>query len=239
MVLCDSHIVPKWSYKRMRHNSFKNKNPMFIRSGKAIQTSDQVREYLLCSACEQHIGKFDSWASHVLYQADHTAPILNRAHRAPERWLVLTEGDAAMLSRFCLSVFWRAHASSRLDTSLGNYGDAVRKYLLDDHLLPSEISLVTCFYECKPGGGSQIDALATLPTSSRNTGFYQHRFVLFGLDAILAVGKLVPPVYKRYCLIQSMPRRLILEDSDQVIEWMAKPFAEAMVWRQRRGYVDD
>jgi hypothetical protein len=228
--------MPKWAYKRSRDESAQNKNPMLYRNGTAIQTSEQIAEQMLCDTCEQRLGRLDNWASRVLYQVDHSAPILARAIRDPAGWLDLSSDDAETLVQFCMSIFWRAHTSKHLGTSLGRYGDAVRNYLHDDVPLPHEVVLITSFYECSPGGGSQLDALVTLPTSQRNTGFHQHRFILFGLDATLVVGQQVSSLYRQYCLIRSPPRKMYLVHSDQVVKWVAQSFAEAILWRKKRGY---
>jgi len=230
-----SHVMPKWSYRRVRDATAKNPNPMVVANGVAIQSSKQAREYMLCDACEQRLGRLDDWASRVLYQADGSAPLLTRTVRDPGGWLTLTDEDADNLARFCLSILWRAHTATSLSTSLGAYGDVVRDYLMASSDLPPEIVPIACFYECSPGGGSDIRALATTPASSRNAGYHQHRFALCGLDAIIAVGRQVPAVYRKYCLIRSTPRRVLLVASDTIIDWLAKPFAKAVAWRHKRG----
>ncbi len=237
-VLINSHILPKWAYKRARQtNTPGNPNPVVVdvRKGKIIRTSRQTSEAMLCAKCDQNLGRCDRWAAEALYQRNGTAPLLARGTRVARGYIILPEAEAGKLALFCLSVFWRAHLSRSMDVSLGTYAEGIRGFLHDSAPLPPEVALVTFFHESAPNAGSILDTFFAQPVSSKNRGFFHHRFVLFGLDAVLGVGKLLRPEYHSLCIVKSNPRRLVLEHTEELINWMAEPVAGVIRRRRARG----
>jgi hypothetical protein len=232
----ESHILPKWAYKRARDSRAKNPNPMVVADGTAIQTSKQITEYMLCDNCEQLLGRDDNWASRALYQEDGSAPLVQRSTRERDA-LVVSDEDADALVRFCLSVIWRGHHAKDLATDLGPYADSIRDYLYGSGPVPDAVVPIVCFYECSPGKTDYAAMLFT-PVTNHNKGYHLHRFVLFGIDALIGVGGRVPGANKRLCLARSKPRRVVLSKSEQVVEFVGGMFAEAVRWRRARGFRD-
>jgi hypothetical protein len=61
-VLIDSHLLPRALYRLTRDNTMKNPNPVLVTKGKDVQTSSQMKRYLLCSVCEDLFSKNgESW----------------------------------------------------------------------------------------------------------------------------------------------------------------------------------
>jgi hypothetical protein len=60
--LIDSHFLPKSLYRLIREPTLKNPNPFLVTRGKALQTSTQLKRYLLCWKCEDRFNKNgESW----------------------------------------------------------------------------------------------------------------------------------------------------------------------------------
>lgn len=233
--LQESHILPRWAYRRARDKTSKNANPIVMSGGTAIKSSKQTKEHMLCFSCEQLLGKVDNWASRAFYQDDGRAPIVQWSTRDPTGGsLNLIEHDADRLRRFILSVVWRAHHATEIDPSLGKYADAVRDHLFESKPLPGEIAVVACLLESRPGAGSKCDSLCVLPVSSRLDGYRHHRFIVAGLDAVVAIGQQIDPVLRKYCLVRTSPR-ILLADSDSIVDWVGPMVVQGRAWRKKRG----
>jgi len=89
-----------------------------------------IREHLLCSDCEQRIGKYEKYFCRVWYEKP-----LVPAHFA-ERLNWVSGLDYAKFKLFHLSVLWRMSVSS-LDefkaASLGSHSERIRQMLLTDN----------------------------------------------------------------------------------------------------------
>jgi hypothetical protein len=117
VVLKDSHIIPKWAFKRAAGGG---NAPVRISDGLALQTSRQVKEYLLCDACEALLCKDEDVVARLAYQVDGSIGLLRDAQI--ERWnesgpyvgrAEIPNLDTVAIARFGASVFWRAHVSTR------------------------------------------------------------------------------------------------------------------------------
>jgi hypothetical protein len=89
--LRDSHIWPKFAYKR--YVSDQNKGGSFTDLGAIKHHNKQVTDYLLCQACEQRFSRFEAYA----------AEFLNRVEREPQ----LGHAYDKPLHDFAVSVSWR------------------------------------------------------------------------------------------------------------------------------------
>jgi len=76
--LRESHIVPSWAYRRARdRTSIGPPDPIRVSEGVVVQTSEQVKERLLCGACEQRLCKDENYVSKLAYQEDGTLGLLH------------------------------------------------------------------------------------------------------------------------------------------------------------------
>ncbi len=104
--LCESHIQPRWLYKDRDTGS-----GFFL-----ISESDPFRkaapigpyEYLLCTACEEHMGKYDTYSAGFFRGADKWQ--VEAPHGMKIR--VVPAYDYKLLKLFMMSVLWRAAAAS-------------------------------------------------------------------------------------------------------------------------------
>lgn len=237
--LQDSHIQPKWAYRRIRQSSdgHPNPNPVHFRDGSATQTSRQLTQHLLCRQCEQRFSAREAYVASVVYQVDGSAPMFARLTplpaetRPPWRLAEPLGLDLEQIAYFAASVFWRAHVCADLASySLGpNHAEAVRQYLLGNTPFPQQGSMVLLLDEDSPGAGCEIANLFTMPISQRAHGHYIHTFALFGLHPMLVVGALVPDAFKKFCIIRGDTPRAFIQAPTQ------SPFGFAMADAVKRS----
>jgi hypothetical protein len=122
--LMDSHIMPKWAYRRTRDltGAVGSPHPIQVKDGVAVQTSAQITEYMLCRGCEELLGRDENYVSKLAYQEDQTLglaqyvredAIFSRGLRmlagVRTRAVAISHLDCQAIARFAASVFWRAH----------------------------------------------------------------------------------------------------------------------------------
>lgn len=80
--LRDSHIIPGWAYERIRQQAAldsysTNKNPLRVKeNGIAVQVSNEIKEYMLCDACEQKFGIQENWFKQLTEPETDGLPLL-------------------------------------------------------------------------------------------------------------------------------------------------------------------
>lgn len=226
--LRESHIVPKWAWKRARADSTeKNPNPVVFMDDVVLQTSKQVVEELLCHDCEQRFGKVEDYIARITFQPDNTAPLLdlvgdvllqtNRTRAVPAGKL-----NHEFVTFFGVSVIWRASVSKSVPAcSLGpKYEEQFRRYLLGEVGLPTACALAVAFSDLQIEGAGNMAAICTTPTTERLDGHHVHRFPIFGLMYCLAVGNRLPQWAKTACHARSPEHLLLLSPQDDLIRWL-------------------
>jgi hypothetical protein len=227
-VLRDSHIMPRWTYRRVIQTGSGDPNPIIVRNDDARRGGRQFTEYLLCSPCEQRIGRWENYVSTVAVQNDDRFPAAEAATRIDELCLPdvtvvdLSALDVAAIVRFGSSVIWRASVSREFDrVQLGErYEPLVRRYLLDDsatfpHFAKLHVELI------RPER-LRIDRVVIGPYSSKWEGCHIHRFALFGFRFHVFVGGLVPDYFSELCAARTA--RGTLTDGSSLLPDMARMF---------------
>jgi len=194
--LQDSHIVPKWAYKRIRGKAIKgNPHPMHVKDKRAVTTSMQVTDFLLCSNCEQRIGRVDHYVSTQCLQTNGTVPL----REAPQVIWVSDDRNFALLDtssleldalcRFAISVIWRAHVSAMVpQIDLGTNAESIRAYLSGETDYPSSVHVAVQTYVEPDGHGSLADHTIILPESHSNGDATAYWFLVCGLHFEVSVG---------------------------------------------------
>jgi hypothetical protein len=127
--LQDSHFVPKAIYRRVRMPSGDNPNPVILTRNRTFVTSRQIKDYLLCSQCEQRFhANGEDW---VLRHYDRGNGVFRLRQMIADGKPVLTMQSVRLvpttlisgveipqLQYFAMSVIWRA---------------GVHKWRLDNH----------------------------------------------------------------------------------------------------------
>jgi hypothetical protein len=212
--LKDSHFLPKAIYGHIRESS--GETHMSASPDKFIQTSRQVKQYLLCADCEGRLNKEgENWVLKNYAKAPNDFPILKnlskvvpiKQSRDDKYYQCSGDVDANRIGYFAVSVFWRAAVSDwqsplgkiiKLD--FGPYLEKFRLYLLGSAGFPKEAALsalVTPSYS--PPDFTLYPSW--LPRS--NLPFHRYGFYIPGLLFTLGIGKKIIPEMVEECAIHN------------------------------------
>jgi hypothetical protein len=224
--LIDSHLLPKALYRLLRDPSLKNPNPVLVTRGKDVQTSAQLKRYLLCSICEDRFNKNgEAWVLKHCFRGGpmnrfrlrdllrHSAPISSNLEGDVFSTTAISDIQRDKIEYFAASVFWRGSASDwplqgklvpkmPLDPSLQR---AFADYLLGAVGFPETCSLLVYV------PGDPTPPLAMHPPQSGNSaGLAECRFSIPGLRF-----SLLPETPKGALSITSDPHHPVFLSKDQ------------------------
>lgn len=203
-----SHIMPRWTYRRLRDESEPNPNPVIIENKRAVVRSDQLWQHLLCADCEQRFSeRGEDYVSRLAYLRNGECPVYNmvayssqvRSHRhsgAPvERSAEAL--DCGRIVYFAASMYWRSSVSNLpavANYTLGpTYEEAFRRYLNGIEPFPLNACQLLDVVDQPKGDDRFHGHAANVPPScSRIDGVWHHVFLVHGLYFHLLVGNLVP-----------------------------------------------
>ena len=206
--LQDSHIMPKWAYRRARDFSgaHRCRDPIRIEDGVALQTSTQMKEHMLCFDCEQRFCRDEDYVARLAFQEDQTLGLTKfiREEEVLSRGLLILGGvrcravpishlDCQAIARFAASVFWRAHAAQRHRIeSLRLWKEqveALRLFAWGKRRLPDGM----CLGLLVPVDGAftftgVMSGVLFTPTTSKRGENGFHQFMAGGLVFVLTTG---------------------------------------------------
>lgn len=211
--LQDSHYLPKGIYKALRHNSKSNPNPYLITEKVAVQSSSQLRAYLLCSNCEHNLNvNGENWVlRNCLIRADESLLIekitkLPPDHEEESSSIYFSSNypeiiDIRALTYFAISIFWRGsiypwNDDRTIPVKLGPYGEAFRQYLMLEKSFPANAALSVILRK-----KSKISGLVHLPTGSKENGYHVFQFSMPGITFFLYVGGNIPKICQYVCFV--------------------------------------
>jgi hypothetical protein len=216
--LQDSHFMPAALYRATRNAAAANPNPTVITSRGTVQTSQQMKDFLLCKDCEELFNK--NGENYVMSQVnrDGKFPLLETLRNAtPTKiaagfsWydiVTVPNVDREKLGYFALSVFWRASvhvwrkpepASTSID--LGPYEDALRRYLLGQTHFPANVVLF--FIVCTDT--ASLDSFH-VPSRGRKKQDTTYTFQTRGINFFMTVGKQIPESMRKNCSVTSLDK---------------------------------
>jgi len=228
-VLQDSHLLPKALYRMSRWEGTPNPNPMRVSARGQVQTSRQIKDFLLCGNCEQRLcANGESYTMSQVNRKEGFALLRtlesssNKRSAAGFTFYYETSAlgiERGKLAYFALSVFWRAsvHLWNRQERkapmiSLGKYEEPIREYLLGTKPFPSDVAvlLFVCtdyfsqnmFYE--PSKGNDLD-----PT----TWTFQVR----GLNFFLSCRDGMPEQLTDACLVNGSRQMIVARSCEDKI----------------------
>lgn len=248
--LLDSHILPKWTYRRARDPSGSDGvDPVMFRKGTVVQTSQQMREYLLCEVCERLLCDDEDYVARLAFQEDGTlglGPMLKERPFVPRsprgdadgaRVAEISNLDCRSIARFAASVFWRAHVARRQGIESLHLSESVarglRRFVRRERDLPSRLCLLLMVLVDDPDAAS-MGSLHSTTTMSPSTGEGTlnrfHQFVAAGLMFSLGIGALAHP---ESCLACSARPRVLFQDWRKVR--FAREATERMIQGEKKG----
>lgn len=224
--LCDSHILPKWCWKRLRDPSESNPNPITVRDGKALQVSTQVTEYMLCRDCEDRFEVPENYVAKLAYTPEgdplilHVLGVTSRGSASdPTISIPVGSLDTDKLVYFAASVFWRA-AVAKTDgfekLELGPYREELRRYLLGELPFPGRARVTLTVLDLQPKVGLVgLHNFMAFPMTDRLHGYRVHQFFICGLHFGLAIGNVLPSLWDAVCLHHGTDKIISLSTTDK------------------------
>src|SRR5262245_6838981 len=115
--LHDSHFLPKGIYRLMRRSNNGNLSPVLMSSRISIQSDYQMKQPLLCSACERRFSENGENYVIPLLNNGHGFPFLDRLRLALPLYATATNSafvcpevglSGQKIGYFGLSLLWRA-----------------------------------------------------------------------------------------------------------------------------------
>jgi hypothetical protein len=194
--LIDSHIVPRWLYKRVAEfHPEAGSSLVEVSDGNALLQSKQTKDFLLCGNCENLLSKSETYAAQVVLQPDDTFPLLDRAQSLYDndslKIVSVNEFDTAKLTHFAVSVFWRADvAQIEPIVHLGGDLKAFREYLLDRVSLPASADLIVTLIKPRPGL-LRVDQVLSFPQTQDDQPCH-HEFFACGIRFMLFTSNTLP-----------------------------------------------
>lgn len=223
-VLCDSHLLPKATYRLIRKAS--GASPVVATKGLVRATDAQIHQHLLCEECEQ---RFSGPERYTLSQCcrgsrfrlrellDTLAPW--QAHPDAELVPYETAGvvalDGPALIYFAGSLLWRASvavwraADDVLVTDLGpKYNGLFRRFLMGEAEFPEDAAI---WISVTKNRTPQLICIG--PHLHNKNTFHQFEMQVFGIRWSVFIGQRIHPVIRRMCTLRSPERFVYLSDS--------------------------
>jgi hypothetical protein len=154
--------MPRALYRMARGSGKRgNQDPIVLTAKKSKQTSHQIRDYVLCRACEQRFSIHgEDYTMTLVTKRDGQFPLLEMLNAiAPTQNSVKSKVysaahtptlDRAKIAYFALSIFWRAsihtwkeESGERVTIELGKkYNEELRRHLLGEAPVPAHAFLM-------------------------------------------------------------------------------------------------
>ncbi|MCP4584464.1 hypothetical protein [Pseudoalteromonas sp.] len=181
--LKNSHIIPEFIYSSLydEKHRFHEISDDVKKKNKMPQKG--IRERLLCLECEQHLSKYERYASLVL-NGGYSITVRNEG-----RLVHLGNVEYLKFKLFALSVLWRASVSDLgvfCQVKLGPHEEKLRIMILNDdpgteYQYPFILSPIIHENEVQ-------EALIVAPTWTRLENHFAYRFVFGGIAWVFVVS---------------------------------------------------
>ena len=131
--LCESHIYPKFTYRRMKEEDRGSFRAFSISGGKTEEeiVQDGFKEKLLCKECEGRFQKWEDYFARIVLQKK----LLDlKRPSGGEKWVRVDGFDYTKMKLFLRSILWRTQVSKnpRFKTNLGDqHEQRLREMLLN------------------------------------------------------------------------------------------------------------
>jgi hypothetical protein len=215
--LVESHFIPSAAIKKCQDSGV---GPVVI-TNKVVLFGREIKHPLLCADCEQLLNREgENWTVPLLATSETDFPLIDLVRKrlpdlsGPELNGYFSVNNPEIktddLAHFGLAIFWKSAVHGwKKDSNgpwidLGPYEDALRLYLRKEGPFPKEMALLLTV-STKP----VLQAL-NLPEKTDMQECHHYRFYILGIHYELAVGKMIPDLWKRACFV-ARPERVIVE----------------------------
>lgn len=209
--LLDSHLIPKWAYRRICENDpAVSRAPVYISDGNAVLSNKQTTGYLLCAECEQRFSTRENYLARLTELKDGRIKLFANITRldTPERKLasLSKDVDAEQIAYFAASVMWRGCVMIG-GCKLGVYEPKFRQYLLDQAPFPHEAIISVGLFE--ESSDFDTSGWVSEPASQKVGLLWLHGFLLNGLVFRCFIGKTLDKNLHQISLAGPNPKKYI------------------------------
>jgi hypothetical protein len=212
-----SHIVSKAAYRRAAQGpdgEIPERGLVEVTRDGARRTTKQMKEYLLCRACEDRFGKWERYAYPVLAQRDSDFPWLAASRTVVGRAADSSAMDVDALARFLLSIVWRLGVYKAARTRQEKPDEeATRRYLLGQTAFPEQAVLAVTLLDPSDSTLARVDRLFTNIWLGGGNGYQLYQVVILGVDARLLMGAGIPRECYSVCFART--RLVTVRPSDE------------------------
>jgi hypothetical protein len=235
--LLDSHFLPAATYKSLLQPKMQNPHPYFMSPTKTVETSRQIKDYVLCGECEQRFNENgERWVLSQIAR-DGGFPLQETLRLAtPIQSMgplkiygagAIPKIDVDKLEYFALSVFWRGavhdwktfFGATYERLQLGPYRESLRQYLLGG---PFPRNVETVISVCE----EEEFASAMFPPTAgeRNQEGRAYSFLIPGIQFSMAMGKRLKPETSEFNSHRMPERRIVMTPgvNEQFLQLRAK-----------------
>jgi hypothetical protein len=178
--LRESHIASKFLWKQSGVIGDKKKFSVTSPTHPDLSESnlqDGLKEFLLCSKCEQQFSRYEDYAARKLFHDG--GPVKNR----PDRHFVWPGLDYHTLKLFQMSILWRMGVSSHpfyCNVELGRHEETLRRMLhAEDPGDPWQYGCMTTLLE---HGGEPLLGIVSQPLKVRKFERHCYSYAIAGMN---------------------------------------------------------
>jgi hypothetical protein len=220
-----SHFLPAAVFKSLLASWETNPHPYFMSGTRTIETSRQMKDYLLCPECEQrfnengekwvlaHMAREEKFLLQDLVQK--ATPIRSIAGLTTYAGVNILGIDLDKLEYFGLSVFWRAavhtwepgYGEIYEPLELGPYQEPLRQYLLGVSPFPKDTVLMISVFE---GDDFLRSSFPPAAGERRPAEGRPYSFAIPGIQFSMVLGKQLTKETREFNSHQEPERRIFL-----------------------------
>ena len=208
----NSHIIPEFIYKPLYDEKHRFHVLSTYKKVGKLKEQKGIRENMLCSECEQHTSRYESYARKVLFGG---VPIVVQ-NDGPG--IIVSEIDYKLFKLFQLSVIWRASASEHSmfkDVRLGPHENTIRQMIISDD--PGEEEKYCCVMMGIKYESDAMDSFIDQPEKRRIDGHVIYRFIFGSIAWIYFVtSHRIPRLINDFILKESGSARIAFKDIQEM-----------------------
>lgn len=224
-----SHIIPEFFYKPIYEEDPERYFGVSTDSSEGIDHRQQgIWGRLLCGDCEQHLSKWEDYASTLLYQRAQVQEI--------SIGLRVVNVEYEKFKLFLLSLLWRAGATSRKEfseVSLGPHEEKLRRMLIESEPGPPE--KYGCMPVLCPKYKDLLQKMIISPDTVKVRAHHVVRFLLGGLFWNFFVSSHTPSIASDGIFLTEGGELTILAESEFTSDYIEQLYRR---WKDS-GNLDD
>lgn len=232
--LRDSHFIPKSAYRLILRSE--GTPPVVIKPTVAMQTNEQVRDYVLCQTCEQRFNESgEQWVMEHCYRdgqgfklkdlIDSTEPVMGNGLKMYSA-SGIPQINVEKLTYFIASIMWRGAIhewKSGKDkirrVYLAKYTKELQSYLLGEAAFPQNAVLWVSIIP-----DSKLWNTVSPPYGEKLNQCWRYKFIFLGISFMFFLGARIDPIIRRTCIYRSPEKFIFMGDetSEMVIRDFGK-----------------